>query len=287
MLDLKALSEYVSSHLNSQVDFSQEEGIQQSLNLFQAFKRVYDQNPALLTELLSLEKPGELGALRSGHLGYVLGMVMNHEPVVVTNLIGGRSQTFACSQGGLPIWTLGRDPAQAALAVRDRRLSRCHGALVYDAVQGFMLYDFGSTNGTFVNGIRLRHGYNLQDGDHIRLGSLNFRFFNAVELQRLPPPPPPIIQWIEGAISAPTLPVTEPGTEQSEAEVEASSTSRQGEAEREPGHRDLEETVWFLQRQAIETTAAKRPTPPRPKLPSPPVTDRGAEEESGPRKNTP
>ena len=124
MLDPKALSEYAISHLDS----SQEE-IQRNLNLFQSFKRVYDQNPALVTEILNLDQPGGQPAPSLGNLSYVLGMVTNHQPALITNLLLGRSQIFLSPSEDLAVWTLGRDPSQAALSVRDRRLSRCHAAI--------------------------------------------------------------------------------------------------------------------------------------------------------------
>jgi pSer/pThr/pTyr-binding forkhead associated (FHA) protein len=244
MLDPKALSEYAISHLDS----SQEE-IQRNLNLFQSFKRVYDQNPALVTEILNLDQPGGQPAPSLGNLSYVLGMVTNHQPALITNLLLGRSQVFLSPSEDLAVWTLGRDPSQAALSVRDRRLSRCHAAIHHDQSHGFRIYDLGSTNGTYVNGVRIRHGYALQDGDHVRLGSLNFRFFSAREFRRSVAPLPEVLQLIEGSTIPTTTPIAVP--EESPASVPRNETKRDNFTG--------EETVQFLRRRS----ESKRPSPPR------------------------
>ncbi|MEM1308903.1 MAG: hypothetical protein AAGF98_05265, partial [Cyanobacteria bacterium P01_H01_bin.153] len=49
MFDPKVLSEYALSHMDASA-----ESIQNSLNLFQVFKRLYEQNPALLSEILNM-----------------------------------------------------------------------------------------------------------------------------------------------------------------------------------------------------------------------------------------
>lgn len=230
MLDPKALSEYALAHLDSSP-----EDVQRNLNLFQSFKRVYDQNPALVTEILNLDQPTGQPALRLGHLNYVLGLITDRQPLLVTNLLRGRSQVFLHPSGPFPVWTIGRDPHRVALSVRDRRLSRCHAAIHYEQTHGFQIHDLGSTNGTYVNGVRVRHGYALQDGDHVRLGSLNFRFFSAAEFRRSPPLSPEVLQLLEGHTVPPTSPITE-------AEETPSGGQKPGDAS------NLDETVHFLRR---------------------------------------
>ena len=41
---------------------------------------------------------------------------------------------------------------------------------------GVWLTDVGSTNGTFVNGVRLERPRKLASGDHIRIGATDLRF---------------------------------------------------------------------------------------------------------------
>ncbi len=69
-------------------------------------------------------------------------------------------------------------------------MSRRHAAIQYIEnadYSGFYLVDFSSTNGTFVNGEPVYRPIKLQDGDHIRLGSMTFSFYmNLTPPQVLP-----------------------------------------------------------------------------------------------------
>jgi pSer/pThr/pTyr-binding forkhead associated (FHA) protein len=191
MFDPKALSEYALSHMDSSG-----EDIQKSLNLFQAFKRLYEQNPSLLNEILSLSAVDKQMPIRPGNFSYVLGLVTDKQALLVTNVSEEKSQIFLQPYLQNQIWTIGRDPNQASLPIRDRRLSRCHAAIRYSPTCGFMLYDLNSTNGTYVNSARIRRSYLLQDGDLIRLGSMNFGFFTGSEFRRVGPPSPEIIRTV-------------------------------------------------------------------------------------------
>jgi len=105
------------------------------------------------------------------------------------------------------IWTFGRDPNQSSLPIRDRRLSRCHAAIRYDATGGFVIYDLGSTNGTYVNGVRIRQNQILKDGDLVRLGSMNFGFFTGAEFRRVGEPSSEILLVISESAVPPTAPM--------------------------------------------------------------------------------
>ncbi|NJN21790.1 MAG: hypothetical protein HC812_12175 [Leptolyngbya sp. RL_3_1] len=89
MLDPKMLRQYARAQLNTP-----SEGVQHSLNLFQRFKRLYEKNPSLLSEILALEEAEGQAHLRPGNFFYVLGLVTNHQALLVTNLMKGRSQIF-------------------------------------------------------------------------------------------------------------------------------------------------------------------------------------------------
>ena len=213
MFDPKVSSEYVLSNMESS-----SEDIQHSLNLFQTFKRLYEQNPALLNELLSLATVDKQIPIRSGHFSYVLGLVTDRQALLITNLSEERSQIFLQPHLQDQIWTIGRDPNQASLAVRDRRLSRCHAAIRHDNSCGFILYDLNSTNGTYVNGVRIRESHTLKDGDLVRLGSLNFGFFTGSEFRRVGPPSQETIHRLNEVSVGPTTPMeTFPSEEQNEA----------------------------------------------------------------------
>jgi EAL domain-containing protein (putative c-di-GMP-specific phosphodiesterase class I) len=69
---------------------------------------------------------------------------------------------------------LGRD-ATADLVVYCPRVSKAHAAIAHDG-ETLAIEDLGSTNGTFVNGRRVKGRVGLCDGDIIHLASKEFRF---------------------------------------------------------------------------------------------------------------
>ncbi len=68
-----------------------------------------------------------------------------------------------------PVTTIGREDCDILLP-QDERVSRRHAKIERQG-NGLVLTDLGSTNGTFVNGARVRASYTLQPGDLIQLGS--------------------------------------------------------------------------------------------------------------------
>ena len=112
-------------------------------------------------------------------------------------------QTFMLDQDSL---TLGRDPSND-IVINDPQISRQHARITR---QGdlMVLEDTGSTNGTFVNGMRLTGPHALANGDVIGLGdAVTLTYYgispatteplagrpDVLLEQRLyePPPPPP------------------------------------------------------------------------------------------------
>ncbi|WP_369214633.1 FHA domain-containing protein [Streptomyces flavofungini] len=96
--------------------------------------------------------------------------------------------------GAKPL-TFGRKPANDVV-IRDASISRFHAEVRREG-HGFMLYDLGSSNGTFVNGERTTSRV-LQPGDLITIGEETFRFdaagpmetiMDLSVLQALTPPP--------------------------------------------------------------------------------------------------
>ena len=57
----------------------------------------------------------------------------------------------------------------------DPKVSKRHAKLTIEDGQ-FVLWDFGSTNGTFVNGNRIREATILKENDVIRIGATEFSF---------------------------------------------------------------------------------------------------------------
>ena len=71
-------------------------------------------------------------------------------------------------------FTIGRD-SSCDLPLNDSKSSRRHAALKAMPDGRATLYDLGSSNGTFVNGQRVRSA-RLQDGDVIRAGLTELEF---------------------------------------------------------------------------------------------------------------
>ncbi|GIJ80878.1 Inner membrane component of T3SS domain-containing protein [Micromonospora phaseoli] len=71
---------------------------------------------------------------------------------------------------------IGRDPS-VDVVVHDPHLSRRH-AEIWLAGEGVSLVDLASTNGTWVNDLRITGVARLSDGDVIRIGRTELRFFD-------------------------------------------------------------------------------------------------------------
>lgn len=69
-----------------------------------------------------------------------------------------------------PSFVLGRDPA-GDVVIDDGEVSRRHARLIAQS-GGYAIEDLGSTNGTFVDGQRIRSVMPLQPGASVRLGEL-------------------------------------------------------------------------------------------------------------------
>jgi hypothetical protein len=239
MFDPKMLRQYARDQLNTP-----SEDIQHSLNLFQRFKRLYEKNPSLLSEILALEEAEGQASLRPGNFFYILGLVTNHQALLVTNLMKGRSQIFLGAQrDDRRIWTIGRDPSKAALVVSHDKVSRCHATVCYDSTNGFILHDNNSTNGAYVNGVRIRRSHMLQDDDRVRLASLKFGFFRSSEYRRAKSPTAKLLQSIEAGIVPPTIPI------ETDAEAQAADQDWSAGA--------AEDTLYFLKHPRLgETNSA-------------------------------
>jgi pSer/pThr/pTyr-binding forkhead associated (FHA) protein len=174
MLDPNEISVYQLS-----LSAHEKNRMQERLELFQTFVQLYECHRELLDELLTLPDTSNAVQQRQVEAFYVQGIVTHHQVYLLSNLADHQSRCF-----GSPIcqWTLGRDPRQSMIAVKDKRLSRCHALIQYAPDQGFLLTDLESTNGTYVNGRKIDRSCALQDGDQIRLGSLGFSFYTCHQI---------------------------------------------------------------------------------------------------------
>ncbi|MDX2231082.1 MAG: FHA domain-containing protein [Leptolyngbyaceae cyanobacterium bins.349] len=120
---------------------------------------------------------------------YVQGVTMGQRACLITNLIGGGSQTLFQPQ---MVWTIGRN-REAALPLRDRVLSRRHAVILYLPNDGFYLVDLNSMNGSFLNGARVQQRQRLHDGDLLRMGSIEFSFFISGNSRSIEPLHPEVL----------------------------------------------------------------------------------------------
>jgi pSer/pThr/pTyr-binding forkhead associated (FHA) protein len=162
----------------------EETDLEKRLGLYQVFSKIYEQNRSLLDEILELEN---IDSSAGGKMvpRYIVGMVQQGQPYLLTNLLGEQTQNLYQAQC---CWLIGR-AADAALSFPDRRLSRHHAVIRYCQEDGFYLADLRSTNGSFVNGEAVRYRRRLVEGDRIRVGSLSIQFYASPEAQRLPSVP--------------------------------------------------------------------------------------------------
>jgi predicted component of type VI protein secretion system len=178
MINLNTLAAFPADSMETSSDYA----LQQRLGLYRVFLKLYEHNRELLDEILNLENSG-CKSLTGATLPYVQGIVLGDRVHLATNLLKGATQSLSQPQN---IWTIGRDSRRVVLPIQDKRLSRCHAAIVYDE-GGFRLVDLNSSNGSYLNGELIRHSVRLKDGDRIRLGSLTFSFFICNTAQVLPP----------------------------------------------------------------------------------------------------
>jgi adenylate cyclase len=80
--------------------------------------------------------------------------------------------------------TIGRDISNS-ISIVEPCLSRHHAEIFIDK-NHITLRDLNSTNGTFINGIKIKQG-NLASGDWIKCGTIVFEFLEILDNHNLPP----------------------------------------------------------------------------------------------------
>jgi len=74
-----------------------------------------------------------------------------------------------------PVVNIGRQLTNDII-VEDKRVSRYHAQIKYQADGQFTIYDLGSTNGITVNGTPHLRQHLLRSGDRFTIGSYDFYF---------------------------------------------------------------------------------------------------------------
>ena len=133
-------------------------------------------------------------------LKYVQGVSQPGQVHLLTNLLHDTSQMLLQPQN---VWTIGRHRG-AALSLSDRKLSRRHAVILYDADQGFHLIDLNSMNGSYVNGEQVQQRHLLHDGDRVCLGSIEFFFFTSQQRHSLEPIHPEVLSRLHNLRSRST-----------------------------------------------------------------------------------
>lgn len=94
------------------------------------------------------------------------------EAVVAPARQGTQPPGLIFPPGGRPRFTIGRDP-DCDLVISDVSVSRWHAGL-HRAADGWLLTDLGSTNGTRLNGWRVRDAVPVRCGDRVSFGVVTF-----------------------------------------------------------------------------------------------------------------
>jgi len=133
--------------------------------------------------------------------------------------------------------TIGRDPGND-IVLRDAKVSRHHARIIYE--RGFyVLHDLSSSNGTFINGKRIRVAP-LTDRAELRIGNCTGRFSEELDEQSTPPRTEPVTAADEGLKPTPPAGVElataphpmSPGTDEPEAKPAAPQDDKSGGKER-------------------------------------------------------
>jgi pSer/pThr/pTyr-binding forkhead associated (FHA) protein len=107
---------------------------------------------------------------------------------------------------------IGRHADGAGRLAEDDEISRSHARLTLDGAGFCAIEDLGSTNGTFVNGMRVSNPQTLSEGDSIELGGTTLVVrelpIPATEQSRRPVPPQRTL--IPGDAAPPAPPTLQP-----------------------------------------------------------------------------
>ena len=94
-----------------------------------------------------------------------------------TGRLYGRERGNRIDLRTLPV-TIGKSPAHADFVLADPSVSRVHARIYKGEEGGIEIRDLNSTNGTFINGVRLgpNEKARVQRGDEVRFGSVEYEY---------------------------------------------------------------------------------------------------------------
>jgi diguanylate cyclase (GGDEF)-like protein len=132
------------------------------------------------TGFVMTDNSGKSGEKTIQIIRSVVAGQMHQEPCFV--IIGGMDtgRIIPISEGKI---NLGRDP-RCAVVLGEDGVSRFHAEVTRDATGSVVIRDLGSTNGTFVDGVKIQES-RLNEGDKIFLGQwtiLKYEVYDQIEL---------------------------------------------------------------------------------------------------------
>ena len=108
---------------------------------------------------------------------YIQAVSLGHTGFLATNLNLQDHYSIRATETAAS-WLVGRG-STCVFNMPDSSVSRCHAVISHHAYDGFFLTDVGSTNGTWINGsrVKLRERHDLKDGDLLQFGNLKVELF--------------------------------------------------------------------------------------------------------------
>jgi predicted component of type VI protein secretion system len=130
---------------------------------------------------------------------------------------------------------IGRHAEGAGRLADDQEISRTHARVMMDATGFLSIEDLGSTNGTFVNGLRVTAPQTLSEGDTIEMGSTTLVVREVPELNPMTARSP---RTDSGPQIQDTAPPLEPAPASGQDEGRTPSSSSLLEAQAPPSFED-------------------------------------------------
>jgi hypothetical protein len=118
--------------------------------------------------------PAGTGAVGTSAGAGAAGSAVASQPRLVGTMGIYSGSIFPVSANGTPM-TFGRDAGNSVSLADDTTVSRRHASLRSDA-GGYIVTDEGSSNGIYVNGVRVSGSQPLRPGDEVQIGNTRFRF---------------------------------------------------------------------------------------------------------------